>query len=167
MLGRLGDHIAVLAAATVMVVAVPTAAGAASHASPNVSVGPNQVFFGQVFGATQANIIEVVCGGVATTGHPAAGQSVDVQLGVSPVVSEDGFTGTLANRIHANLTWVQLGVGHVASIATFTSYAVKLPIPTKITVPCNGSGVMVFKPLPTSSSAKPSKVKVTFQSPGV
>ena len=168
MLGKLGGRIAVVAVAIVTVVALPTAAGAASYTGPNVSVGPRQYFVGLEFGLkAKPNVVNVNCAGPATTGHPAAGQRVEVLLVLPPIVPTDGYTGTLAKRIQTNLVWPVGPVLESAFIANFTSYAVKLAIPTKITVPCSGTGQMVYTPMPTSNTAKSSVISVTFQSTGV
>jgi hypothetical protein len=76
--------------------------------------------------------------------------------------------GNHANRINADLIWSNGPVTVVTGIATFTSYSVKMAIPTKIMVPCSGAGVMSFKPVPDrDNSAMPATVKVTFTSTGV
>ncbi len=55
-----------------------------------------------------------------------------------------------------------------AQIATFTHYSVKMRIPRSIKVPCSGSGVITFSPVPNpDKSGKPATVDVTFFSNGV
>jgi len=49
-------------------------------------------------------------------------------------------------QIDANLVWSNGPVTVVTAIATFTVYSVRMPISTKIKVPCSGSGVMNFIP---------------------
>jgi hypothetical protein len=49
-------------------------------------------------------------------------------------------------QIDANLVWSNGPVTVVTAIATFTAYSVRMPISTKIKVPCSGSGVMNFIP---------------------
>lgn len=71
---------------------------------------------------------------------------------------DTGFTGSAGKRITA-----ALAAGSTTTIlASFTSYFVPENIPTSITVPCSGTGKVVFRPLPTSSTAKPAVLPVTF-----
>jgi hypothetical protein len=158
----LGSRIAVTSALALIAV------GTLATASPAqaVAVGPQQYFVGQVFGATKQSVIDVACAGPATTGHPVAGQTVEVALILPPVTTTAGYTGTQAVEIDAALIYPSGPVLVKTPIATFTQYFLKLPIPTSITVPCGGSGVMSFSPYPLDSG-KPSDVSVTFQSLGV
>lgn len=140
------------------------AVGALAAASPAqaVSVGPKQYFTGQVFGDTSQSVINVVCTGVATTGHPAPGQTVDVLLLLPPVTTNAGYTGDQAVEIDAALIYPAGSVSSKTPVATFTQYSVKEPIPTSISVPCGGSAVMNFSPYPLDSGT-PSNVSVTFK----
>lgn len=142
-------------------------AGTIAAASPvqAAQVGPHQYFTGQVFGATAQSVIEVACAGPATTGHPVSGQTVEVAEILPPTNSQVGYTGDQAVEIDTALIYFSGSVLVKVPIATFTQYFVKLPIPTSITVPCGGTGVMSFSPYPLDSGT-PSNVNVTFQSPG-
>ena len=142
-------------------------AGTIAAASPAqaAQVGPGQYFTGQVFGTTTQSVINVVCAGVATTGHPAAGQTVEVAEILPPASSTAGYTGDQAVEIDTSLIYANGPVLVKVPIATFTQYFVKLPIPTSITVPCGGTGQMSFSPYPLDSG-RPSNVTETFQSPG-
>ena len=52
--------------------------------------------------------------------------------------------------------------------ATLRYYDQKVEIPTSLTVPCNGTGVLDFTPSPDpDNSGVASSVSVTFESPGV
>jgi len=136
-----------------------------------VTVGPHQYFIGQVFGPTSAvapNVIVVACAGPEATGHPVPGQSVEVQLVLPPVNQILGYTGNSAKEIDANLVYSRGPVTVVTFVAALTSYFVKVAIPTSITVPCSGTGVMSFTPSPDpDNSGRASDVGVTFASPGV
>jgi hypothetical protein len=136
-----------------------------------VTVGPHQYFLGQVFGPTSAvapNVIVVACAGPESTGHPVPGQNVEVQLFLPPVNTTLGYTGNSAKEIDANLIYSRGPVTVVTFVATLTSYFVKVAIPTSITVPCAGTGVMSFTPSPDpDNSGRASDVNVTFASPGV
>jgi hypothetical protein len=143
-------------------------AGAVAAASPAqaAQVGPGQYFTGQVFGATAQSVIEVACAGPASTGHPVAGQTVEVAELLPPVSTQAGYTGDQAVEIDTTLIYSTGPALVQVPIATFTQYFLKLPIPTSITVPCGGTGVMNFSPYPLDSGT-PSKVSVKFQSLGV
>ena len=162
MFRRLGSRIAIASALTLAVIGTLAAASPAQA----TTVGPKQYFVGQVFGATAQSVIEVSCAGVATSGHPVPGQTVDVLLLLPPVPVTAGYTGDLAVEIDAALIFPTGPVSEKIPIATFTQYALKLPIPTSITVPCSGSAIMNFSPYPLDSGT-PSNVQVTFVSPGV
>ena len=167
MLGKLGVRL-VAPAATALVAGALIAA--ASPAQAQTPIGPHQYFTGLVIGKTKLSVISVNCAGPVKTGHPAKGQSVEVKLMVPSVTTADsgGYTGNHASRINAALIWSNGPVTVVTAIATFTSYSVKMAIPTKIMVPCSGAGVMSFKPVPNpDNSAMPATVNVTFTSTGV
>lgn len=157
-----------IASASALIVSGALAIPAAAQTGP---VGPKQYFYGQVFGissSTMQDVIEVVCAGAANTGHPAPGQFVEVQQVFPPVATTVGYTGNFGAEIDANLIWSRGTITVVTAIAKFVSYGVSMPIPTSITVPCGGSGVMSFAPSPNpDNSGKPSNVNVTFEGPGV
>ena len=167
MLSKTASRMALASVAALIaggVLAVPAQAQA-------IPVGPHQYFYGQVFGVASSaaqDVIEVVCAGPQATGHPFSGQSVEVQLAVPPPVTSLGYTGNFGTKINADLIWSLGTVTVVTHVATFTSYGVKMPIPTSLTLPCGGKGVMSFAPSPDpDNSGTPSDVSVTFQSPGV
>jgi hypothetical protein len=134
-------------------------------------VGPKQYFDGEVFGlspATAPDVIDVNCAGVATTGHPAAGQYVAAHQFFPPVTTAYGYTGNFGTEIDVNLTW---SVGTITVVtpvfAKLTFYDTKAEIPTSLTVPCGGTGVASFTPSSDpDGSGKASEVDVTFVSPG-
>ena len=167
MFSRAASRIAIASASALIaggVLAIP----AAAQTGP---VGPRQYFYGQVFGtnsSTVQGVIEVACAGPAQTGHPAPGQFVEVQQIFPPVNTTLGYTGNFGDRIDASLIWSRGTITVVTPIATFTSYGMAMAIPTSITVPCSGSGVMSFAPSPDpDNSGIPSNVDVTFESTGV
>jgi hypothetical protein len=161
-LGRAAARIVTALAAAAALVA------AASPAGAQVAIRPHQYFTGLVIGKTKLSVIDVLCAGPANTGHPAAGQSVEVRLMVPSAATTGGYTGNHANRIHAVLIWPVGPVLLAKGIATLTHYSVKMPIPTKIKVPCSGTGTMSFNAEPDpDQSATPAMVNVTFFSNGV
>jgi hypothetical protein len=84
-------------------------------------------------------------------------------------VASYGYTGNSGTEIDVNLIY-SIGTITVATptFATLTYYDTKAEIPTSLTVPCSGTGVVVFTPSPDpDGSGKASDVDVTFVSSGV
>ncbi|MFI0897624.1 hypothetical protein [Streptomyces sp. NPDC020983] len=155
---------------TAAVVLLGGAAGMSSAAAAQVDplpVQPHQTFVGQVNGVTIGAVIQVGCFGPVSgtsTGHPLAGQTVSVQLvsGATPVSARVGYTGESADR-------VRVGFGNATSAVPTTeikAYGVKVPIPQDISLPCFGTGTVGFLPAPTSTTAQPATVDVTYVSVG-
>jgi hypothetical protein len=145
-----------LAAAAVLVTA-----GAAMATTDPAPIGPNQYFSGDVNGAAADATIRTTCVGpivAGQTGHPVAGQWVEVLA--SAATSNIGFTGTTANSITAVLEYTPTGTATI--IGTIHDYAIALPVPTTLTVPCGGAGVAAFVPTPSSPTAKTATVNVRF-----
>jgi hypothetical protein len=167
MLRRLGACIAV---ASVPALIGAVALGPASLAQA-VSVGPQQYFYGDVYGpvsttgSASQSVIDVTCSAAALTGHPVSGQTVKVTQIFPPPATTAGYTGDDAVEIDTSLIYTVGTLSADIPIATFTQYSVTAPIPTSITVPCSGSGVMSFTPYPDDSGT-PSDVTVTFVSTG-
>lgn len=167
MLGKLTRTLIIVAAAA-CAVAAPVAVSAAASAGhrPAVRVGPNQDFAGLVNAKTSKAVIHVLCPGPVNTGHPLSGQTARVVPVVDPVTPNDGFTGASATSIGAWLTWpTRVAPPPPAYIATFTRYRT-MPMPTSITVPCSGSGEMLFLPAPGSPAVKAATVGLTFVNVG-
>lgn len=135
-------------------------------------IGPKQYFDGEFFGLTSAsshNVIQVSCAGPASTGHPVAGQYVAAHQFFPPITTSYGYTGNSGTEIDVNLIY---SIGTITVVtptfATLHYYDTKSEIPTSLTVPCNGAGVLEFTPMPDSDhSGITSTVDVTFESPGV
>lgn len=155
----------------------PAAAAATMGPIPSPPpIGPNQYFSGLVNGSdgiTSPAIIKTDCIGPVTpgqTGHPTAGQTVEVVLAQPTGAGGDlGYTGN-ANSIAAALAWPWPSATTApAPVATFSSYNVAEPISTKLIVPCGGQGGMLFIPgsAISSGSANPpgrtATVVVTFE----
>ena len=146
------------AAALVLLVGLAAPAGAA--VIDPLPIGPNQFFNGVVNDATANATIRTDCVTPVGVGHPAAGQYVEAQLDAPPVASDLGYTGSAGRALAVTLqlpTSSGLGI-----IGTLSGYNYEFAIPTDITVPCTGSGAVVFTPTPTSSSARPATVSVTL-----
>lgn len=159
-----------LGLACLLLAFAPAVSAAASPVT--VPVGPDQLFGGLVNGSNGNSApapIQTSCIGAITpgeTGHPLPGQTVEVVLASTAGSSTEGFTGSAATSIIADLIWSPTPTGptYVEQVATFTSYYVIEPIPVTIAVPCGGDGVMSFVPNPGSSTARPATVRVVFLS---
>jgi hypothetical protein len=154
MMQNVGKMVAAVAVC-VGVVAGTTSIAAASA----VHVGPRQAFVGTVNHRTANAEIKVVCPGpVNTDGHALGGQPLEVELG-AVISTEFGYTGTEARAITTDLA---LNNGLAVRLSRFIYYGVPQPFPTKILIPCSGTGVVSFTPSPTSPSSRPYNVRVTF-----
>jgi len=154
----------IVLAATVALTASLGLVSASSATLPIIKVGHNQYFLGAVNGASQEAVIQVVCPGpVGVAGHPLAGQSVDANLLLPPLLSTLGYTGT-ASSIGVNLIYrLSSGtIGVAARLGTLRFYGVPLAIPTRLAVPCSGVGSVAFSPINGGPSARPSVVNVSF-----
>jgi hypothetical protein len=160
--------VAAVAAAPAVASASPLAAshGAAGQVQDPIPIAPNEFFSGYVNGHPPGQaIIYTDCFGPITpgeTGHPLGDQTIEVEPANGTVSAIDlGYTGTEAHGIVATLG---PSTASNSIIADFTSYYVIDYMATTITVPCSGSGVVRFTPLPASSTASPASLDVTFES---
>jgi len=118
-------------------------------------IAPHQHFAGLVNGHHERAELYVACSGPVRPGrttHPLQNQT----LAVAPVASDGGFTGEAATRVVARF------LDDPSVKVVFTSYNTTQPVPTAITVPCEGKGVVRFAPRPRSSTSKPDDVPVSF-----
>ena len=129
---------------------VPGVSGATTHAK----VGPRQIFDGSVngsLGTPTPAIIEVVCPGPSTVGrtaHPLPGQTVEVRLAPS-AAARSGRTGDHATSIGAFFGPPPPGATGPGEVS-FARYGVPKAIPTSLTFPCRGTGVVTFIPFPNN-----------------
>jgi hypothetical protein len=169
MRGRLGLRFATVLMSGLVTAALGVTFAAAAAAAPApvqdpVPIGPNEYFRGFVNGHPPGKaVIRVVCPGPASTGHPVAGQKIEVKTAQPTSTADLGFTGSAGKRITAALT----PDSTTTVLATFTSFFVPKKIPTGIIVPCSGTAKVRFTPLPTSSTAKSAVLTVTFLNIGV
>jgi hypothetical protein len=86
-----------------------------------------------------------------------------------PATTTAGYTRNYGVEINVNLVYSQGTITVVTPVfATLRYYDQKVEIPTSLTVPCNGTGVLDFTPSPDpDNSGAASNVGVTFDSPGV
>jgi hypothetical protein len=152
--------IPVLAAIAVFGLAVPAGAAVIDP----LPISPNQFFSGSVNGNQTNATIVADCVGVARTGHPAGGQYVEAQPAPGSGAATIGFTGSLGRSLTVSL--VLAPATAPIPIGTLSGYFIKLPIPTSITIPCGGTGQMVFAPSPTSPTARSATVSITIISLG-
>ena len=167
MRGKLARTLITIAAGCAVAAAPVAIAAAASPAGrAAIKVGPKREFRGLVNAKNSKAILRVLCAGPAATGHPLSRQTVRAAPVIDPADPQDGFTGTAATNIGAWLTWPTTAAPPPpAYIATFTRFQTK-PIPTRITVPCAGSGQMLFLPAPGSPTVKAATVSLTFLNVG-
>lgn len=127
--------------------------GIANAQPAEIVVGPDQHFVADVNAKAQNSIIAVVCSAPlqpGQTGYPLAGQNV----GVEPASGRHGYTGSLASSIVATFA---------SGTVTFTEYGTQ-PIPSTLSLPCEGRGTVVFSPEPTSGTARSATVTTTYAS---
>jgi hypothetical protein len=131
--------------------------GLAAPAFAGAPIGPNQSFLGEVNGKNNGAVVYVVCPGPifpGRTGPPAGNQAVEVTPSRSP--SGPGFTGSLGNHVVVRFA------DDPTTKMTLGSYDTPAPIPTSLRLPCGGTGKAVFKPKPTSGTARSAVVVVTY-----
>jgi hypothetical protein len=149
---------------------VGLAATAGNAVTDPAPIGPDQFFTGDVNGLQANGVITTDCVGPivpGATGRPIGNQFVAVLPGPATGANVSvGFTGSLGNSVEAVLVFPNGSVSGIV-LGTVHDYVVRLPIPTDITVPCNGPADVRFIPQPNSPSAKSADVNVTLRSIGV
>ncbi|MFN2606429.1 MAG: hypothetical protein ABR511_00840 [Acidimicrobiales bacterium] len=143
-----------LAAAVVGTASAASAASAAAADQPPIQ--PGQLFTGFVNGQRPDATISMACFGPVRpgqTGHPMAGQTLSVSRSLDV---PGGNTGSAGTRIK-----VLIGDTHPVLAAVFTHYGTR-PLPTSLTLPCSGTRVVRFVPVPTSDSARPDVLHASF-----
>jgi hypothetical protein len=164
MRGKPGLRFAAALTSGLVTAALGVTFAAAAAAAPvpvqdPVPIGPNEHFRGFINGHPPGTaVIKVVCPGPINTGHAAAGQKIEVKTAQPTSTFDIGFTGSAGKKITAALA----PSSTTTILASFTSYFVPKKIPTSITVPCSGTGKVVFRPSPTSPTAKSAVLPVTF-----
>ncbi|HEV2343493.1 MAG TPA: hypothetical protein VGS97_05315 [Actinocrinis sp.] len=161
---------------TAAALALAGALAPAAHADVIMPVGPNDYFTATVNGgptptAAAEPVIRVVCPGPATPGqlgHPAAGQTVEANELFPPFSGtwQVGFTGSAAKEIDAIISWpgiLPAGTTPVNPPVVISDFGLNYQIPTSFELPCSGSGVVSFVPIPTSSTARGVAVNVIFE----
>jgi hypothetical protein len=134
-------------------------AAASAGASPGPPVGPHQLFAGFVNGRHWGATIDMACFGAirpGQTGHPVAGQTFAVEREVDV---PGGYTGTAADRIVAFFPPVP---STAPPGVVLRRYGLAEPIPTTLTLPCAGRGIVEFAPAPSRGGARADRVPVSF-----
>jgi hypothetical protein len=145
--------------AAAMGLSLAATASAAARQQDPVPIGPNEYFRGFINNHPPGKaVITVICPGPVNTGHPAAGQTIEVKTAQPTSTFDTGFTGSAGTKITAALA----PASTTTILVSFTSFFVPKKIPTSITVPCSGTGKVVFRPAPTSPTAKSAVLPVTF-----
>jgi hypothetical protein len=167
MTARLRALYCTLAALAVCAAAAP----AAQAVQDPIPVGPNYYFTATVNGgptptSTAVPVIKVVCPGPiypGETGHPISGQTVEVDAVFPPYPNSSGlgFTGSAAKQIDAIFS--SPAAASTNPPIVLSDFFVAYPIPTTLNLPCGGSGVVSFVPIPTSQTARGVAVNVYFQ----
>jgi hypothetical protein len=145
---------------------LPGVGGAATHPK----VGPHQYFAGSVngsLGRPTPAIIRVVCPGPeAQQGHPVSGQTVVVGPAVSTATTV-GYTGNGATSISA-FFGPPPPTATGPSQVSFRRYGVPKAIPTSLSLPCQGTGVVTFIPFPESPpTSRSASVPVEYENVAV
>lgn len=154
-----------LVACSVLVVALTVFSGT-SGAAMHRHIRPDQYFVGSVngsLGVPTPATIKVICPGPAGgSGHPLAGQTVEVLRVPSPTVANVGFTGDSATSISAFFGVLPPSPTTIGPVS-FSRYGVPEAIPTSISVPCGGTSTVNFIPFPRSApTSRDASVPVTF-----
>jgi len=135
----------------------------ASMAAAGAPIKAGQHFIGVVNGRHKGAVVATVCPGPAgpsRTGPVAGGQT----MSVLHVARGHGYTG-LFDSVFA---WFQPATGGAAPTQLhFKTYRTPKKIPVSITVPCGGSGTVVFSSCPylapCAAGWVTDDVKVTFE----
>ncbi|MBO3749194.1 hypothetical protein J5X84_24210 [Streptosporangiaceae bacterium NEAU-GS5] len=155
---KLARRLVPLGAAAMFVALAGAMPASAAIPTPR-PIGPDEVFTALVNGRTGQSVINVTCDSTKS-GHPVAGQTVEVLAGAvtGPLSASLGFTGATAKEIGAAVGVVEGPIPPIHLLA----YGRSATIPVSTVVPCGGSGVVSFIPQPNSSTAIPALVRVTF-----
>jgi hypothetical protein len=155
---------AAVCAAVLAVTAATAATAAVAAVQDPLPITPNTYFSGLVNGLPAQGQIQVVCATAAAVGHPAPGQSVEAVVASTVAGANAGYTGTAAHALTVQIATESANpvtpIGTVSLIGVLTGFYENLAIPTTITLPCTGTGVVSFSPTPTSPTAQVATVQV-------
>ena len=126
----------------------------------SVTIAPHETFIGSVNGEQVSASVDVVCRGPlrrGQMGHPAAGQTVGVST-PAPPIAWTGDTGSRGRSITARFVTATTAA---TPTVTFSRYGTRR-LPTTGLLPCEGSGAVVFSPLPSSHTGRSGRVSVRY-----
>jgi hypothetical protein len=134
-----------------------------------VPVSPHVTFGGTVNGMPASATVRMACFGPThpgQTGHPLNDQTLGVFV---PEVLQSpafGHTGSRGHAIVARFLSIE-GVSRTAAVfrrftLTRPVLTATAPLPTALVLPCDGTGAVVFRPVPAGGDAKAAVVFVTF-----
>jgi hypothetical protein len=149
---------AALFAAVLSMSVVGVASGASASSSATKRIRPHQHFVGRVNGRSKNADVTMVCALSGGSGEILQGQNIEVvrHHGGS---GNAGDTGNKARSIQAVLEYTVGNLAVLVPLATFTHYGVPKAIPT-LSLPCGGSGTIVFTPSGSTGTAY--SVNVSF-----
>lgn len=148
-------------AAAFATVALTGSAALADPVGDPAPIGPNTPFIALVNGQSANTVIAVVCPFPLTageTGSPVSGQYVEVEPEVVTPAGPYGFTGSAADSVDAVFT----PASALSEAVVIKDWFVRVPLPSTLRLPCSGSGVVSFDPMPGSSTARSATVTVTY-----
>lgn len=149
-------------------------AGAATAAPAIRPIQPEQAFIGYVNGQSANAVIDVQCFGpiiYPPVGRPpASGQYVSAFPRLLPSsTSRLGYTGDAGTSIVVAIIPDRPVTSPVSAnipvqlVGTLTTYGSRLLLSSSLTLPCSGTGTVVFAPAPTSPDSRDYQVPVTFE----
>lgn len=150
--------LAILACAAV---ALPARAG---------TVGPRQHFIGVINGhdgnTTKPITIKVACSGPSRTGHPLGGQTLAVHQ-VFPPAAVAGSVGRTGRDSRIGVFFNApppdaAGTRPAAQTPVFTRYDKPRPLPTSLTLPCQGTATVWFTPIPVVPPSQSATAPVRY-----
>ena len=146
---------------------------AALPADAATRVGPNQYFTGVINGTDGNTVtpitIRMACFGPVhpgQTGHPMGGQTLAVHQ-LFPPSSTAGSLGSTGSDSEIGAFFnapppVAPGAGVTMGAPIFTRYDRPRALPTSLTLPCYGTGVVWFTPIPVVPPSRSATVPVQF-----
>jgi hypothetical protein len=121
-------------------------------------VAPHQWFAGEVNGKLDNAMVKVVCPVSGTWGRALPGQTLSVTW-IPVIATNFGYTGSRGTSIGAN---TDSPVASPAQTIVFRKYNHPQAFPTNVPVPCGGTHLVVFDPVPSSHGSKDATVTVTY-----
>jgi hypothetical protein len=153
-------------------VAAVTAVGLLAGPAQASAIGPKQYFTGVINGidgnTTTPITIKMACAGSShpgETGHPRAGQTLAVHQLFPP--ASGGSIGNTGNDAQIEVFFhapPPTAARPSASTPAFTRYDRPRPLPTSLILPCAGTGIVWFTPIPVVPPSRTATVPVRYVS---